>query len=325
MTPVVDLALVLYRPRWEIFEQELIVLCNVIPEFRGLRILLSGDASDMYRLRTILSKYPAIPATVTNRYDNLGFAGGQDHLLDDAFQADATHVIVFNPDVFISPGSLRSFIASSYSHASAQDRPSLYGPTLRRPGGHQIDSAGIIWTRDGRHLDSTVEPSETYTNTTGLTGACLLVGRDVYQYIKSIDGYFFDPAFVAYREDADLAARCLSYGVGMVLIDTPGFTHDRGLPSKSRANGFINQLSVQNRFLMRWKLGRHRPGKIVPSSFRDLLVAMASLTVERGSLPGLTRALRMRRNARYGSPTRAMKRERGIIGGSKDEVLCLNS
>ncbi|MCY4726598.1 glycosyltransferase [Nocardioides sp. STR2] len=239
---------------------------------------------------------------------NLGFAGGHNLALRFAFARGASHVLVTNPDLQFLPGGVEALIRLS---ADKSDQHLFSGILLfgSRSGDSKeqlIDSAGIVWTPDARHVDDlhgsplgTLREGPADFQVPGITGALLGVPRAAWQQICDRSGEFFDEDFIAYREDAELGLRAGMLGIGSFVLNAPVAKHYRGSPGTSRRNPITNKLSVQNRFLL---LSRHgfanRPGSITRSVLRDLVVIAAVLTRERGSLPGLKEAARGRRAQR---------------------------
>jgi GT2 family glycosyltransferase len=294
-----DVLIVLFRVRWEEFATVLDRLGRRSTEFRTLRVLLSGSVDDRRRLQGLLeSSGLHRRAKVSHRFDNFGFAGGHNRLLADAFRDGARWCLVLNPDVLVEKGAISALLRS----ATGTGEIAFFGPSLsaERERTKVVDSLGIAWTAEGRHVDRgqgegwAISPGRV-TRQAGLTGACLLVSAAAFHRLTSHSGHFFDDYFLAYREDAELGIRAASLGVPSMLVEMDGFSHQRAVAGSQRGHGLADLLGVRNRFLLRWKLGRLRPGVRGLPTLRDLVVATATLSIERASLPGLTEAFRIRR------------------------------
>lgn len=300
-----DISIVLYGFDTDDFAPTLHDLQVSAGRIRRLWILLSGSRTEYECLINQLHKYGLEKqAIVVHRYDNLGFASGHNYLLRKAFLDGARSCLVLNPDVRFSPASLKQLVASldEFGHA-------LFGPTLARaePGASntvpvESDSLGIGWTRNGRHFD--LGQGEPWKNrpsmpvpVQGVTGACLMVPVAPYDLLHEKSGYFFDDAFIAYREDAELGIRAAAVGVPQWILPVDGFDHVRTTRGFTRKNDLVNLLGVRNRYLIKWSLGPLRPGSNVASVSRDLIVMLAVLLHERSSIPGIKEAFRMRRYA----------------------------
>jgi GT2 family glycosyltransferase len=136
------------------------------------------------------------------------------------------------------------------------DAASLSGKLLRLDG-KTIDSTGIVWTRNQRHLDRGADepdlgqfdkPEEVF----GPSGAAALYR---VQALKdtSFDGQYFDEDFFAYREDADLAWRCRLMGWTSIYEPDAVALHRRRVTPERRSqlSALINYHGVKNRFLLR--------------------------------------------------------------------------
>jgi GT2 family glycosyltransferase len=178
------------------------------------------------------------------------------------------------------------------------------------PADRRIDTAGIYFTRNLRHLDrGWNEPDDgRYDHREYVFGACAaaaLYRRDMIDDV-SIDGHFFDPDFFAYREDADLAWRAQLLGWRCLYVPgAEGYHVRRCKPDDRRLHPAVLRMhSVKNRFLMRvnnMTSGVYRRC-LLPATARDLIVAGGCVFSEPQSLPAfwrvaesLPRALRRRR------------------------------
>jgi GT2 family glycosyltransferase len=244
---------------------------------------------------------------LTASRDNQGFAAAHNTALAELFDAGCTAVVVLNPDLVLAPTALAEL------NAAAQRLPAtaLLGPVLELADPHTmsatgtVDTLGIVWTRDGRHLDShqgepLVDLPAAPVKVAGISGACLYVGREGFDAVRAgSGGEFFDPDFIAYREDAELAYRAAILGVESFLVPAARGLHARRLRGTSRgADAAIDALGVRNRFLIAFKYGRQRPGGMLAPLRRDIVVVAAVLLRERSSLPGLREAWRLRHRMR---------------------------
>lgn len=311
---MITVTLVAYRPRMEEFRVTVRSLARVKDEVSRFYVLCSGTLHEQQEVRRVLDHADLSElTTMISRFDNLGFAGGHNLLLDRAFRSGAKWALVVNPDMAIEPGAITRLVGL----ASQDGVNALYGPAISRlgDGGESTavcDSRGIRWTATGRHFDidqGAAFPAmeDVVTEVAGVTGACLLVKKESFDFIAGRSGYFFDETFIAYREDAELGVRALALGVPSRLVETPGFAHARSVRGNSRGHGLADLLGVRNRFIMATRLGKLRPGRRIASALRDLIVVAGTLMVERSSLPGLASATRIRRYLRYTSPVRASR------------------
>lgn len=307
---ICDITMVLFRPNRQQLLLTLKSLSVITDEYRHIQILISGADKDLQLVNelVVLSNLVGV-VHIYHRYDNIGFASGHNYLLKRAFFLGADYCLVLNPDIDVSPGSISALIEVAESNSSV----SLYAPPLCQISpertyinSKKIDSYGIKWTYSARHVDidqGLPWPilSGKINVVDGLTGACLLLRKSVYECICAKSRYFFDDVFLAYREDAELGIRAKNLGISSLLVEVDGFFHVRSLRSGERGNSLIDLLGVRNRFVIKWRLGHHRPGIAVVGLLRDLLVIIATILVERHSLPGLIAAIKMRRYLKYTS------------------------
>ena len=191
---------------------------------------------------------------------NVGFAAAQNQGIRMSKQG---WVLTLNPDVVLDPDFISKLIEAAESHA---DVGTVCGKLLRwkpedaaNPFSNVIDSAGIYFRPDLRHLDRGAEeldrgqydrPEYVF----GATGAAALYRREMIADV-SLEGEFFDEDFFAYREDADLAWRAQLLGWKCLYVPQACAWHVRRVTPERRADlpQEINWHSVKNRFLMRMK------------------------------------------------------------------------
>lgn len=256
----------------------------------------------------IARRHPVVTRVVENA-GNVGFAAGQNQAI--ALTA-SDWVLTLNPDVVLEA----AFLAELAARAE-RPRPlgTLCGKLLRlgadgRPASPvRIDSTGIVFTRSFRHFDrGSEEPDDGRFDREepvfGATAAAALYRREMIEDV-AIEGDFFDPAFFAYREDADVAWRAQLLGWDCLYVPSAlGYHVRRALPAnRGELPAMLNRHSVRNRFLMRIKNADtavwRRCG--LRGLARDLVVVGGCLTWEWRSLPalrevvaGLPRARRQR-------------------------------
>jgi GT2 family glycosyltransferase len=269
-------------------------------------ILVNGDDGSVgAELTGRLASLSLDNLTIVSERENRGFAAGHDLLVDRLLEDDGLAldgVLVLNPDVVADPDLLAE-LAGFGRRASG---PILVGPVLELAdsasldGEGTIDTCGIVWDRTGRHFDDQQgRPIEAAGNqprrVAGVSGACLYVPRRAYDAVVSATGELFDREFIAYREDAELGVRADLVGVESWVCPRARGRHVRGQRGTRRgASAHIDRLGVRNRFLIRYKLGRFRPGSRAASTARDVLVVLAVLVKERSSIGGLREAWELR-------------------------------
>jgi GT2 family glycosyltransferase len=259
--------------------------------YRNLEVILidnaSSDATGEFLQRL------SGPYKVTFNRENTGFAAAQNQAIA---MSSGQFVLVLNPDVILTPDFIANLIAATDSKADVGTfcgKLLVLPPDLEIPSAPLIDSTGIFFTRQLRHLDrgSRRLDDGSYNKTEyvfGATGAAALYRREMINHI-SIDGEFYDVDFFSYREDADVSWRAQLLGWKCLYVPDAVAYHVRSvLPENRRSQpAHINMHSVKNRWLLRIKNmtgGLYRRFWL-PVTLRDAAVIAACLTVEWSSLP----------------------------------------
>jgi GT2 family glycosyltransferase len=251
-----------------------------------LEVIVVDNASDdgtRERLQRVESQWQVI-----YNNENVGFAAGQ----NQAIRASrGNYVLCLNPDVVLAPDFITQLTQAAAKHP---DAGALCGKLLRwdptpdstdtallndRRKTHIIDSTGIYFTPNMRHLDRGAEEIDRgqYDQVQyvfGATGAAAFFRRDFIDDV-AVEGEFFDEEFFAFREDGDLAWRAQLMGWKCLYIPTAVAWHVRRVTPERRKDLplVINWHSAKNRFLMR---GKNASGWLCwrlffPVAWRDLM------------------------------------------------------
>lgn len=236
------------------------------------------------------------PAERTLSEANLGFADAHNQLIR---ASQGAYYLCLNPDAVLSAGYVRELVEAL---EAAPAVGSATGRLLRLDEDDVIDSTGIVMTPDQRHLDrGGGEPAAgRYLSGPepifGPSGAVALYRRAMLEDI-AFRGEYFDRAFFAYREDADLAWRAQWRGWTSLYVPAAVAWHRRRVTPERRSAlpASINRYSVRNRFLLRlknqsfglaWRFA-------LPGLRRDTLVVGYVLLREWSSIPGLLDVIRL--------------------------------
>ncbi|HVO78721.1 MAG TPA: glycosyltransferase family 2 protein [Candidatus Bathyarchaeia archaeon] len=237
---------------------------------------------------------------------NVGFAAGQNQAIR---AAHGDWLLCLNPDVMLAPDFVRRLMETGSAHPGAG---ALCGKLLRwdpdadPPQTRILDSTGIYFTRNMRHLDRGAEELDTgqYDRAQwvfGATGAAAMIRRSFVEAV-SVEGQFFDQDFFSYREDADLAWRGQLMGWRCLYVPQAVAWHVRRVTPERREQLplEINWHSVKNRFLMR---GKNASGWLCwrlfwPVAWRDAMILGFALVRDWRLLSALVYPLRNLANIR---------------------------
>ena len=267
--------------------------------YRDRELLVVDNASTDSSVDLVAPHATRVIRNETNR----GFSAAVNQALA---AASGELLLILNPDCYLEAEYVERLV-EVFDDARVG---SATGMLLRAHGWdieptNVIDSMGIRMTRNGRHLDlhqgapaNRQPPTANRFEVFGVSGAAAM-HRVAFLRDVSIDGEALDEDFFAYREDADLAWRGQLRGWKAVCEPRAiGYHVRRVTPSaRRRLPAEVNLHSVKNRFLLRMKnQGAYLALRNLPFELlRDLIVIVASLTVERSSLPAFAWLWRNRR------------------------------
>lgn len=219
-------------------------------------IILDNASTD--ETREILREYESRFRVIYNP-TNTGFAAGQNQAMRTA---RGEWILCLNPDILLRPNFVSQLVAAGEAYPAAG---AMCGKLLRwKPQeSHKrtdiIDSTGVYFTRNMRHLDRGAEETDSgqydrLQYVFGATGAAVMFRRDFIEAV-SVDGELFDEQFFSFREDGDLAWRAQLMGHKYLYTPKAVAWHVRRVTPERRQDlpHIINWHSVKNRWLMRAK------------------------------------------------------------------------
>jgi N-acetylglucosaminyl-diphospho-decaprenol L-rhamnosyltransferase len=177
-------------------------------------------------------------------------------------------VVVANPDVEWSPGSLDTLLAAARRWPAG----GAFGPLIREPNGSVYPSARLLpslgrgighavlgrvwpgnpWTRSYRQSDTAV----TERPAGWLSGSCLLVRRAAYEVVRG-----FDERYFMYFEDVDLGDRLAQAGWQNIYVPEVEVTHIGG---HSTAKSSARMLAAHHHSAYRYLADRHQGRQWLP-------------------------------------------------------------
>jgi N-acetylglucosaminyl-diphospho-decaprenol L-rhamnosyltransferase len=194
-------------------------------------VVVDNDSTDADDLRVVAE---GAGARFLELGENLGYGAAVNRAVA-TLDPDVRWVLVSNPDVVLGPGALDRLVAT------AETDPAIgaVGPRLLEPDGEVYPSARLVpslRTGLGHAAFANVWPGNPWTrryrqdgehdgrrDAGWLSGACVLVRRDVFERLGGFDeGYFM------YFEDVDLGWRIGRLGLRNVYEPAASATHIGG-------------------------------------------------------------------------------------------------
>lgn len=296
----VTVSIVTFNSRREIGRCLDAILAQTAPSFQ----VVVWDNGSTDGTAQFLQSWSDSRVSVFLSQENVGFCVAHNRAIAGC---DSEFVLILNPDCYLAPDYLEKAVQAAMDDARIG---SVAGKLYRLHSADQsiesarrelrLDATGMFLTPSFRHFDrGSNEPEagrfEKPEWVFGVTGAAAFYRRLMLEEI-TVEGEYFDEAFFAFREDADLAWRMQSAGWRCLYApDAVGYHLRKVFPdNRSQVAKVINMHSVKNRFLFRlnnvdWKTGLRF---LIPMIGRDLAVIGYALLVERSSIPGLTYVLR---------------------------------
>ncbi len=199
---------------------------------RPLTVVIADNGSVDGAPEEAVERYPGSQLLRTG--GNLGYGSAVNRAVAK-LAADDEFVIVANPDVVWSPGSIDALLDA----AERWPRAATLGPLIRDPDGSVYPSArhlpslvrggmhavvGFAWKRNPwtkAYRQEYLAPSERPVG--WLSGSCLLVRRAAFDEVGG-----FDERYFMYMEDVDLGDRLGRAGWLNVYVPSAEILHDKG-------------------------------------------------------------------------------------------------
>jgi len=228
---------------------------------------------------------------------NVGFCAAHNRLISSA---PLDYVLVLNPDVELDARFIEVMVREMDQNSSAGSASGKLWRRVNTTGPKILDTTGIYFTPNQRHFDRgsgevDLGQYESPEYVFGASGAAAFYRRTMLEDVKC-QGEYFDEAFFAYREDADLAWRAQWMGWKCLYVpEARGYHVRRVLPERrSMLSDAVNMHSFKNRFLLRIKnmdvatYARF----FLPITVRDAGALIYVVVCERHSLRGIALVIR---------------------------------
>ena len=212
----------------------------------GYEIILADDCSDD---ETGGISEPATNIRIVSNTENLQFLRNCNNA---AMAARGKYLLFLNNDTNVQTGWLDSLLAT----AESDDSIGIVGSKLVYPNGRLQEAGGIVWN-DGScwnygWFDDPQKVEYNYVREVDyVSGACLLIRRDLWEKIGGFDERFAP----AYYEDTDLAFQARHLGYKVVYQPNSVVVHFEGISSGTDLGRGIkhNQLINRSKFFKKWQ------------------------------------------------------------------------
>ena len=199
---------------------------------RPVTVVLADNGSVDGAPEEAVQRYPGTRLLRTG--GNLGYGTAVNRAVA-TLPGDEEFVLVANPDVMWSPGSIDALLDA----ARRWPRAAALGPLIRDPDGAVYPSArhlpslirggmhavvGFVWKTNPwttTYRQQHLEPSERAVG--WLSGSCLLIRRSAFAAVGG-----FDERYFMYMEDVDLGDRFGRAGWLNVYVPSSEVLHDKG-------------------------------------------------------------------------------------------------
>lgn len=192
-------------------------------------IIVIDNGSQDNSVNIISNHYPKIK--IIENKQNLGFAKGMNVGIKYALENNAKRILLLNNDTEFSKKAFEILLNTNED---------ITGPVLRYidNGKTIFDLGGYInyWTGRAYHKETTKIPKNLFSNPDYVSGAVMLVNKEVFKKVGLLDERFF-----LYYEDADFCIRARNKGFKIKLEQNSVFYHELGLTS-----GRLSKISLIN-------------------------------------------------------------------------------
>ncbi len=218
------------------------------------------------------------------------------------------YALIVNPDLVMQPGAIAALLAAAARYPDA----GLLAPRIVEPSGRVFLQPRSLLSPPHLNLKGAIALPEGDACLPFLSGACLLVRRDLFLALGG-----FDPAIFLFYEDDDLCRRMRDAGHALVHVDGAEALHGRGRSSEP---------SSARRFTARWHLAWSR--RYVAAKYGLPLPGLGTIVEDTAKTVGYGLILnRDRMMAHAGSVSGALAWRRGetaLERQSLDDNLTLN-
>lgn len=200
-------------------------------ETANFEIVVVNNAKEKISKKTFSIKKSV---AVINNERNLGFAAGVTIGVRYALSKNAVYILLLNNDTQIE----KPFLKILTNFLKEKKDAGIAGPAIEftRKGKHLFDLGGNLNTLFGRTSHTEVETLDSTEprKTTYITGACMVIKKEVFEKVGMLDDQFF-----LYYEDVDFCLRAKEKGFSCYVLPEVVIHHEL-----SKSAGGVSPLAV---------------------------------------------------------------------------------
>jgi len=202
--------------------------------YNNYRVYVADNGSEDGSLEALKKEFDCCKFIEND--ENLGFAGGNNPAISEAFSDGSDYVLLLNNDAVVEPDLLGHLVETAEEHSNAAI---VGGVALNSEG--EVHSAGGKFSPVLTTLSHNTEPDDSVYETSFISGALMLLRRE---FITEVDGlnddYFFG------MEDAELCWQATQQGWNLLINPKARIYHDIGA-SAERGGPFRYYHDARNR------------------------------------------------------------------------------
>ncbi len=196
--------------------------------YPNFKIILVDNGSEDGSGKALKTHFPEIELVESKT--NLGFTGGNNLGIDEAFKRPIDYILLLNNDTLVDPDFLDplvGFLENNPVYAAAQPKIRYAGEKdkIWNAGGGYFRCLEMTWSIGIGKMDTGQFEAE--KDTPWITGCAFLVRADVIRELGSLDDRFF-----AYYEDVDWSFRMRKRGYKLRFLPQSKIYHEAGASSK---------------------------------------------------------------------------------------------
>lgn len=226
--------------------------------FTKFEIIIVDNASNQAEIDSIIkyleSQASVLVANFLPQKVNSGYSGGNNIGIKYALEHDADYILILNPDTTLE----KTVLAEMVGVARSNSKIGIVGPVIDE-GDRKIVGGKISWLKpELKHIEISsisnlrIASMPLLQNNYFLTGACLLIKREVFKKIGQPTGGF-DERYFLYFEDADLCLRTRKAGYELAVAKNAILHHKVSATTSKLGSARLLRYHYRNAHLFNMK------------------------------------------------------------------------